>query len=36
MFMTFDFPAGVYMFKVSNVNTKTICEIYLKLTIKTP
>ena len=35
MFMTFDFPAGVYMFKVSNVNTKT-CEIYLKLTIKTP
>ena len=35
MFMTFDFPAGIYMFKVSIVNTKTICEIYLKL-IKTP
>ena len=29
-------PAGIYMFKVSNRNTTTRCEICLKLTIKTP
>ena len=30
------YPAGNYMFKVNNGNTRTRCEIYLKLTIKTP
>ena len=29
-------PAGNYMFKVNNRNTKTRCEICSKLTIKTP
>ena len=29
-------PAGNYMFKVSNRNTRTRCEICSKLTIKTP
>ena len=29
-------PAGNYMFKVNIRNTRTRCEIYLKLTIKTP
>ena len=29
-------PAGIYMFKVNNRNTKIRCEICLKLTIKTP
>ena len=30
-------PAGNYMFKVNNRNTRTTCEIiYSKLTIKTP
>ena len=28
--------AGNYMFKVNNRNTRTRCEIYSKLTIKTP
>ena len=27
-------PAVIYMFKVSNGNTRTMCEIYSKLTIK--
>ena len=31
----FLFPAGIYMFKVSNRNTRTRCEIGSKLTIKT-
>ena len=30
------FPAGNYMFKVNNRNTRTRCEIYSKLTIKIP
>ena len=30
-----DFPAGNYMFKVNNKNTRTRCEISLKLTINT-
>ena len=30
------YPAGNYMFKVNNRNTRTRCEIYSKLTIKTP
>ena len=33
---TLDYPAGKYMFKVNNRNTKTRCEICSKLTIKTP
>ena len=30
------FPAGIYMLKVNNRNTRTKCEICWKLTIKTP
>ena len=30
------FPAEVYLFKINNGNTRTICEICLKLTFKTP
>ena len=30
------YPAGNYMFKVNNRNTRTRCEICSKLTIKTP
>ena len=30
------FPAGIYLFKVNNGNTKTKCEIFAELTIKTP
>ena len=33
---TWDYPAGNYMFKVNNRNTRTRCEIFSKLTIKTP
>ena len=29
-------PVGIYMFKVNNKNTRTMCEICSKLTIKTP
>ena len=29
-------PAGTYLFKVYNGNTRTICEIWSKLTIKIP
>ena len=29
-------PANIYVFKVNNRNTRTRCEIYSKLTIKTP
>ena len=29
-------PAGIYMFKVDNRNSRTRCEICSKLTIKTP
>ena len=29
-------PAGIYLLKNNNKNTRTICEICLKLTIKTP
>ena len=29
-------PAGIYLFKVNNRITRTMCEIRLKLTIKTP
>ena len=30
------FPVGIYLFKVNNENTGTMCEICSKLTIKTP
>ena len=29
-------PVGIYMFKVNKRNTRTECQIYSKLTIKTP
>ena len=29
-------PAGIYLLKVKNRNTRTRCEICSKLTIKTP
>ena len=29
-------PAGIYLLKVNNKNTRTRCDIYSKLTIKTP
>ena len=29
-------PAGIYLLKVNNKNTRTRCEISSKLTIKTP
>ena len=28
-------PAGNYMFKVNNRNTRTMCEVWSKLTMKT-
>ena len=30
------FPVGIYMFTVSNRNTRARCEIRSKLTVKTP
>ena len=30
------YPVGIYLFKVNNRNTRTRCEICLKLAIKTP
>ena len=30
------FPVGIYMLKINNRNSRTRCEICLKLTIKTP
>ena len=30
------YPAGIYLLKVNNRNTRRRCEIYSKLTIKTP
>ena len=29
-------PVGIYLSEVNNGKTTTMCEIYLKLTIKTP
>ena len=29
-------PAGIYLFKFNNGNTRAMCEICSKLTIKTP
>ena len=34
--MVMSISAGIYLLKVNNSNTKTICEICLKLIIKTP
>ena len=31
-----NFPAGIFLLKVNNRNTRTRCEICSKLTIKTP
>ena len=31
-----DIPAGIYLLKVNNGNTRTRCKICSKLTIKTP
>ena len=33
---TLRYPAGIYLFKVNNRNTRTRCEICSKLTINTP
>ena len=30
------FPSGIYLFKVGNRHTRTMCEICSKLTVKTP
>ena len=30
------FPAGIYLLKINNGNTRTMSEIYSKLTIKIP
>ena len=36
-FSTFLFcPVGIYLFKVNNRNNSKMCEICLKLTVKTP
>ena len=34
--MHIQYPAGNYMFKVNNRNTRKKCERFSKLTIKTP
>ena len=34
IYMWYFNPAGIYMFNVNNRNTRTSCEICLKLTIK--
>ena len=33
---TVAFPAGIYLLKVINRNTRTRCEIWSKLLVKTP
>ena len=35
-FGDYPYPAGIYLLKVNNRNTRTRCEICSKLTIKTP
>ena len=30
------YPVGIYLFNVSNGNTRTMCETCLKLSLKTP
>ena len=35
--MSYSFvPADIYLFKIDNENTRKMCKICLKLTIKTP
>ena len=34
--ISFSFPAGIYLIEVNNRNTRTMCEICSKLTIKIP
>ena len=36
IYISVAFPAGIYLLKVNNRNTRTRCEICSKLTIKTP
>ena len=36
LWLYFGNPAGIYLLKVNNRNTRTRCEICSKLTIKTP
>ena len=36
LFLDREFPAGIYLLKVNNRKNRTRCEIYSKLTIKTP
>ena len=31
----YKYPAEIYLFKIKNGNTKTMCRIFLKLTIRT-
>ena len=31
-----NYPAGIYLFKINNRNSRTMCETCSKLTIKTP
>ena len=35
VFPILSYPAGIYLFKVNNENTRTMCKICSKLTIKT-
>ena len=35
-YLPYTYPAGNYIFKVNNKNTRSRCEIYSKLRIKTP
>ena len=35
-FLAGSYPAGIYLLKVNNKNTRARCEICSKLTIKTP
>ena len=34
--LEYNFPVGIYLFKFNNRNTRTRCEIWSKLTIRTP
>ena len=36
LFLQVKYPAGKYLFKVNNKSTRARCEIFSKLTIKTP
>ena len=30
------YPGGIYLLKINDANTRTMCEVYSKSTIKTP